>query len=74
MRRCEKSNLVDCMTDRSAGFSPLRIFPAQMPMTLVVGFATSIAHQPTRDELTMPKMTNADLEAIVAYLRIRALA
>ena|SRR6516164_8903104 len=29
MRRCEKSNLVDCMTDRSAGFSPLRIFPAQ---------------------------------------------
>jgi hypothetical protein len=50
-------------------------FPgANADQTVVVGFATSIAHQPTRDELTMPKMTNADLEAIVAYLRIRALA
>ena len=47
------SNLIDCITGRSPGFSPLRIqLRIDAGLTIGISNARSVAHQPTRsDEL-----------------------
>ena len=47
LRLMTSSNLVGCMTGRSAGFSPLRIAAGiDAGLTIRIGNARSIAHQP----------------------------
>src|SRR5262245_13338292 len=56
LRLITKSNLVDSMTGRSAGFSPLRILPAYINagLAIFVRNAGSVAHETASgDELTI---------------------